>query len=641
MRAAETLLPGGLVAERLAEYELRPSQLELAEAVQTALESEQVLLAEAPTGTGKTLAFLVPALLYAEQTGRRVIVSTATRTLQDQMFDQDASRLGEIFEVGVASMKGLSNYLCLRRFEAFKESAAAAASKTMLEDLGLVQAWRKGADTGERRELTTLSDEAPVWREVTSSSETRIGSRCSHFDDCFVTKMRRQADAAGVVIVNHHLFFADLAARRASHRAQVLPDYDAVIFDEAHQIEGTAALFFGVTLSASRIEALVRDAERAFRRTKLTHYEPLTRTLLQRAAAFFLAVPAPRGEGSRENLSQSVHERQLKGPLEALDEAAAGLSAFAKRHSAGDEGLGQIHRRAEGLRRDFDVVAGGSNEEQVCYSEVRGRSVSVGATPIDVSEILQEELFLRTGPVILTSATLSTDNNFEFVRSRLGVSGEAEELTLSSPFDYPNQAALYCPSYLPAPREVDFLSAATKELEELIALTDGGAFVLCTSIKMQRALHEATRISQPKLMQGAAPKATLLQRFRSLGNAVLFATSSFWEGVDVPGSALRLVVIDKLPFEVPSDPLVAARSERLRKEGVDPFSRYQVPAAALALKQGFGRLIRTKTDRGIVAVLDARLVTRSYGRRFLRTLPPAERCGTFDDLERFWSEASP
>jgi ATP-dependent DNA helicase DinG len=433
------------------------------------------------------------------------------------------------------------------------------------------------------------------------------------------------------VVVNHHLFFADLALRDTGF-ASVLPDYDAVIFDEAHQIEDTATLFFGSRLSTSMLERLVRDARAALHRERgnKDHDARLLDAVLQQSSNFFGALPANVNGGRVPLPPEGIPEEALF----ALDNVLAELAASCRNIRTPRENVLQIARRAEQLR---DALGSLEAPGQVSWAQGGGRSPSVGSSPIDVGPLLRERLHERVPCVVFTSATLTTGGDFGFVKRRLGIETEVSEEVVESPFRYEEQAALYAPTHLPDPRASDFPDAAAKEILELIRMSEGGAFVLCTSLRMMRMLAKRVgdELDYEWFVQGDAPKQTLLDRFRDQGNAVLFATASFWEGVDVPGSALRLVIIDKLPFEVPSDPVVAARCERLDEAGESAFMRYLVPAAALSLKQGFGRLIRTTQDRGVVAILDSRIRRKGYGKVFLRSLPPARVCDTLDGVREF------
>jgi ATP-dependent DNA helicase DinG len=647
MRAVDLLGPEGPLARAIPGYEHRPSQLRMAEAVETTLADDGVLLVEAGTGTGKTLAYLVPALLA----GRRVIVSTGTKTLQDQIMNQDLPALERHLglEVRAACLKGLDNYLCLRRFDELRSSAAAGEAEG-LRHLPMLASWREETSTGDRAELDALEEGSPIWGLVKSGSDTRIGARCAFYEDCFVTRARRRAEEAQLVVVNHHLFFADLATRGPRHKA-ILPDYDAVVFDEAHAIEDVVTQFFGVSVSTTRIEVLARDAARILSRAGLDHEAgQLVSDALRTGAAFFEALPQPAvvpgAGGGREPLAPGDVAGELLDRMLDLDVALDGLGAFAERKATEGEAVAQLARRAQAIRDDVATIVDGRLGSHVTWTESRGRRRAIGASPVDVSELLREHLFYRTPSVVLTSATLSTGGDFVFVKRRLGIDFDVREERLASPFDYPDQAALYLPPGLPEPRDPAWLDAAAGEVRALVTLTGGGAFVLSTSFRAMRAFHqrcrrELARQGRLVLLQGEAPKGKLLDRFRRDGDAVLFATASFWEGVDVPGDALRLVVLDKLPFEVPSDPIVRARCERLREEGAEPFTSYLVPSAALALKQGFGRLIRGRRDRGVVALLDSRVRRRGYGRKLLDSLPPARRLDRREEVAAFIAETAP
>lgn len=629
MRAADLLGPDGPIAAALPGYELREAQQRMATLVEDTLIHDGVALIEAGTGTGKTLAYLVPAI----RSGKRVVISTGTRALQDQIMDQDLpllrAHLGE--PVSAAVMKGLSNYLCRRRWREVLEGAA-SEEPALARRLPLLMDWVERTEVGDLSELAALSEDDPAHAAVRSGSDTRIGPRCAFHDACFVTAMRARAAEAQLVIVNHHLFFADLALR-GPHGGGIIPDYDAVIFDEAHQLEDVATRFFGVSVSDVAIERLARDAER----TSLDVARGLA-TLRGRAEAFVAALPdGAARDGGRADLPAGFFEGPRGAPAyHALDAALETVELTMANRAHESETFAQLARRARRLRDELGRVAL-PDGRHVRWIERAERRVTVGASPVDVSARFREEVLHRVPALVLTSATLTTDGTFDFTRRRLGIDFEVDEAILPSPFDFPAQAALYVPP-LSDPRSPAFLDEALDEVERLVRLTRGGAFVLCTSLRMMRRLATAARPrlrGLPVYVQGEAPKATLLSRFRADGDAVLFATMSFWEGIDVPGDALRLVVIDRLPFEVPTDPLVEARCRDLEEAGESAFIRYLVPAAALGLKQGFGRLVRTRRDRGIVAVLDSRLTTKGYGKVFLRSLPDATRCASFEELEAF------
>ena len=618
----------------------------MARAVEGALAHDHVLVCEAGTGTGKTLAYLVPAMLSK----RKVVVSTATKALQDQIITQDIPAIERHLglKTRVAVAKGLSNYLCRRRYEAFRGSAV-AADPHHARSLARIEAWLRETESGDVGELAWLPDNDPTWWEVCSTAETRQGAKCKHYRECFVTRMRRAAEEAQIVIANHHLVFADLSLRAGSDdHGGALPAYEAIVFDEAHQIEDIASDFFGVRVSSSRIEALMRDAERVFRIAGLADAllgdgkglrvaEPVRAA--SRALFDDLVLLQSQGEPGKRTLPREVWCADTLDRYHRLDAALESLQAFAEGHDGNDD-VSSIGERTMALRTDLAAVVDG-RAGVVTWLEARARSAVIGATPIEVATLLRERVFSRVPAAILTSATLATSSGFKFFRSRVGVDGDditTQELQVVSPFDFASSALLYTPTDLPEPSDRTFPEHAADRAADLIDITNGGALVLCTSNRAMGIIYDALygRLNQLVMVQGEAPKTTLLDRFRTLGDAVLVATMSFWEGVDVAGDALRLVIIDKIPFAVPSDPVVMARCRALEDDGQNAFSGYQLPSAAITLKQGFGRLIRTRRDRGIVAILDRRVVQRGYGRTLLAGLPPARRTTSLGEAGAFW-----
>jgi ATP-dependent DNA helicase DinG len=663
--ALDLLGPNGPFARGLSAYETRPGQLEMAHAVERALADGRVLLCEAGTGTGKTLAYLVPSIL----SGKKVLVSTATRALQEQIFHKDiplvARALGR--DPRAALVKGLGNYVCKRRLSELRQSPE-ALRPAVARALDAVARWEDETTMGDLAELAMLREDDPVRLAVASSSETRLGPSCVHYDDCFVTRMKREAEGAQLVVVNHHLFFADLALR-GPHPGRVLPDYDAVIFDEAHRLEDIATEFFGVRISETRIERALGDGERALGIAGVGDplFSPGTGRLFERARLTMRALfdelgrvgnsDEPRTTLARGDFSGNVWERwidvdaALEG-IEALAGATRGrlASSSGRRRSVPTEdALEATERRMALLRADLaTIVEGGAG--RVTWFEHGGRGRALSSAPVDLSRMLRERLFESVPAVVLTSATLATHHGrpdgsgaFGYVRARLGLDGDSvgvEELLVGSPFDFARQALLYTPKDLPPPKDPDFIAVASQRVAELVRLTGGGCFVLTTSLRSMRLFHQRLRALLPEtrlLVQGEAPKASLLAEFREAGDAVLVATMSFWEGVDVPGRALRLVALEKIPFLVPSDPVVRARAEALEAEGKSAFSALHVPAATIVLKQGFGRLVRTRRDAGIVALLDDRVHRRGYGKALLAALPPARRADDLEEVRRFWA----
>jgi ATP-dependent DNA helicase DinG len=641
----------------------------MARAVEDALRSDRVLICEAGTGTGKSLAYLVPALL----SGKKVVVSTATRALEEQIFWKDLPLIERALGVPVkaALMKGISNYVCRRRLAEFRAGEDSARPK-YARSLRMLDDWLRETESGDLAELTGVREDDPLRREVNSSSDTRIGAGCAYFNECYVTRMRREAEAAQLVVVNHHLFFADLALR-GPHPARVIPDYDAVIFDEAHQLEDIATDFFGMRVSRARVERLLGDAERALAIAGAG--DPLfavgakSATLANaRAAAEALWAELGRrgrGEEARFTLERDVWVGPLQERYHALDNALEAVGAAAnvatgrvlvagggrsKNAAQASEALKVVETRAELVREELAAIVSGA-PGRITWFDMGGHGAALSSTPVDLSHVFRVRIFESVPSVVLTSATLSTAPSktdpsagpFSFFRSRIGLSGDAvpvTELVLESPFDFARNALLYMPKDLPAPGTQGFAESAGQRIAELIEITRGGAFVLTTSLRSMNALYGILSRSLPGrriFVQGAAPKAALISAFRAAGDAVLVATMSFWEGVDVPGRALRLVVLEKIPFLVPSDPVVQARSQELERAGENPFMRLHVPAAAITLKQGFGRLIRTREDAGIVALLDPRIHQKGYGARLLAALPPAGRTTELSEVRQFWA----
>jgi ATP-dependent DNA helicase DinG len=643
----------GLIARAHPEYEYRPGQIEMAEAVLRAFEEKRHLIVEAGTGTGKTLAYLVPAIAAAVGRGSRVIISTGTKNLQEQLMEKDIPFLQKILprKFTAAYMKGRSNYACLQRIRR-AENSPVLEGLDELDYFDEVRQWARESQTGDRAELTSLPENLPFWRHIDARSEICVGQKCPDYDACFITRMRQRAMDADIVIVNHHLFFADLALRNSEY-GQVLPDYSAVIFDEAHQIEDVAAEYFGAQVSNYQLEDLVRDLAQ-LPLTNVDVNKELTRTaarLTRFADNFWMGFREGRGEEGRAPILPGTFARKrTDGEIEAtpLGDAYLSLDGALERMETTLDALSEqplevenLLRRIRQVRFDLQFIVAGDDKHFVYWMERRGRGLFLRASPIDVSSLLQDKLFERVETVVLTSATLASAGNFSFIRERLGLT-EADDLIAPSSYDYESQAVLYLPQRMPDPRSPQFADAAAEEVIHLLNATDGRAFVLSTSFAGMKALYErvAGRVDFPCFLQGTASKAGLLEKFRETPNAVLFATSSFWQGVDVRGQQLSCVIIDKLPFAVPSDPVVAARQRYIDDQGGSSFYEYSVPQAIISLKQGLGRLIRATTDRGVLAVLDPRLKTKAYGRLFLESLPPCRVTSNVEELARVFGEKS-
>jgi ATP-dependent DNA helicase DinG len=633
--------PGGFLDKSMiGGYEHRPAQLQMAEAVDDAFERHHHVIVEAGTGTGKTLAYLLPAIC----SGRRVVISTATKSLQEQLYQKDVPFLQKHFapELKVAVMKGRSNFVCLTKLHAMTDQPMLRGMEE-LDAFKQIRDWSKLTETGDRSELTFLPDDSELWSRMDARRDTCTGQKCPEFRNCFVTQMHQRAKDADLIIVNHHLFFADLALKHDDF-GSILPEYSAVVFDEAHEMEDVASDYFGRQISNFRFEELARDADHVMRLVHQATPSLLRRTqrIRERSRAFFEAFPPRDGRFPFARPEREAFLEHNREAYEALMNSLKSLETEFAALTQKPEELIRISRRSFEIRQEFAFLLESNEKNYVYWFERRNKGVFLAATPIDVSQILRERLFEAFDTIILTSATLTVANRFEFIRQRLGLD-HSKETTLPPEFDYPKQALLYLPQRMPDVRDAGFGARAAEEIVQLLLHSQGRAFCLFTSYAQMNDLFERVRsqVKFPLLLQGTAPRSALLERFKNTANAVLFATASFWQGVDVPGDQLSCVIVDRLPFAVPSDPIVAARVRALQEEGRNPFSEFQVPEAVLALKQGFGRLIRSKTDRGVLALLDTRIQRMPYGKIFLESLPQYRRTHDLKEVQRFLSEADP
>ena len=645
----------GLIARFHEAYEHRDGQVKMAAAVMGAFDKKRHLVVEAGTGTGKTLAYLVPAIAAALGKKQRVIISTGTKNLQEQLMEKDIPFLQRVMpkKFTAAYMKGRSNYACLNRIYKAEDQPFLEGLHE-IDHFNEIRHWSRESRTGDRAELKTLPDNLSFWSRINARSEICLGQKCPDFEPCFITRMRARAEDADIIIVNHHLFFADLAVR-GNQYGRVIPDYGAVIFDEAHLIEDIAADYFGLQVSSFQIEEILRDTNQlpiddAIATSSLTK---ICVRVTGSAEQFWHRFSQGRGAEGRYPLgTDNFFVRDREGdkrptPIgeayreldDALGRLQSELDVFADKIPEVETIVGRVAR----TRDDLKFIVDQSDRNFVYWLERRGRGIFLQATPVDVSNLLNKKLFDKVETCILTSATLASNGSFNFIRDRLGLDrSKTDTLVAASAFDYEKQALIYLPKGMPDPRSPEYSQLAAGEIIRLLQLTRGHAFVLCTSNSSMNVLFQlvSSRIGFPCFIQGSMSKTGLLDRFRSTKNAVLFATSSFWQGVDVRGEQLSCVIIDKLPFAVPSDPIVAARTKFIDESGGRSFSDYSVPQAVITLKQGIGRLIRSKTDRGVIAILDSRLRTKSYGRDFLNSLPKAKVTSEISDVELMFSNAA-
>ncbi len=672
--AAEAKLPslheffakGGLLAKSSLRFEQRPGQYLMAKAIEEALGDRRHLIAEAGTGTGKTLAYLLPALRFARERKQRVIVSTGTKNLQEQLALKDIPFLESILgPLRVCVMKGRANYICKQKLYSLRDNPILSGLDDIQQFHAITQ-WERGTETGDRAEIDALPENSALWPKLDARSEVCLGQTCPNVEPCYITGMRRKALESDLIIVNHHLFFADLNIKQQVGEgvdAGILPDAAAVIFDEAHELEDVASQYFGIALSNARFDELARDTENMLRAkgVSTSAIESATAQLRDRSRMFFGSLPAPPSHLGRLEFTDRPDFLEARGDAYlATSNALVRLEGELERLREVDEATG-LRKRAADIRNHLKFLLESEDKNTVFWIErratggvrnaaARGRdsdapqsfSTHLQATPIDVSELLGDTLFQRYGTVVLTSATLTVAGKdgapgFAHLEKRLGVPFP-KELVVPSHFDYAKQALLYLPDFMPDPRSAEFVGQATEKIRRVLEITRGRAFCLFTSYAAMREMHDRLlcEVPFPLFLQGSAPRHVLLEQFRTTPNAVLFGTGSFWQGIDVQGEQLSCVIVDKLPFAVPTDPITKARTDAIAAAGGNAFNDLQIPQAVLTLKQGFGRLIRSLTDRGVLMLLDPRIRTTRYGKVFLDSLPAYGRTSEIGDVERFF-----
>lgn len=661
--------PGGVLARSHPAYEFRRGQLQMAQAVEQALEEKRHLIVEAGTGTGKTLAYLLPVI----RSGKRVIISTGTKNLQEQLFYKDVPFLEQALfgdsvsgsRLSVCYMKGRNNYLCRKKLYDLTGQPVLSGLEE-IEQYRAIAAWEKTTSTGDRAELAELPETSALWHKLDARADACIGQKCSEFERCFITEMRRRGMESDIIIVNHHLFFADLAIKLQAEGAAdagILPDAAAVIFDEAHELEDVAGNYFGISVSNLRVEDLARDVEGFLQHNHImsASLSGALGSMREKSQLFFSLLPPGEGRFAFETRGDFLEENG--DAFLALNQAFVRLAGDLENQPQKPEEIFGLVRRTQEIQMQLDYAMQSDDRNTVFWIERRGgrgrsnppprrrgpdkntagisetgrHNVFLQATPIDVGPILRECLWSKLECAVLTSATLAVGGGFEYIRQRLGLE-HSRESVLPSHFDYQSQALFYVPPDLPDARSPQFTSKASEHIRKLLEITRGRAFVLFTSYAQMNDIYERLlgELEFPMLRQGDAPKSALLEEFRLTPNAVLFATSSFWQGVDVQGEQLSCVIIDRLPFAVPSDPVVAARVKAIDAGGGNAFFQYQVPSAVITLKQGFGRLIRSLHDRGLLVLLDNRILKKQYGRVFIDSLPNYKRTTDIAVVEKFF-----
>lgn len=630
---AKTFTQDGALGKAIPGFQPRQAQLDMAEAVHQAIQDGSQLVVEAGTGTGKTFAYLVPAL----QSGKKTVISTGSKNLQEQLYHRDLPLMVEAlgFYGQVALLKGRANYLCLDRLSRqMLESHYQSSDPTLLSQLVKVRSWSSETKTGDLGDCDAIAEDSPVIPTITSTNDNCLGKECPSYQDCFVLKARKKAMEADVVVVNHHLFLADLAIKETGF-GELIPESDVFIFDEAHQLPDIASQYFGQSLSSRQIQELCKDIEIAYRTEAkdMRQLQKVAEKLGQCAMDLRITLGEP---GFRGNWREAIKSPSIARELNRLEESLDFTVEVLKLALGRSQLLDSAFERASTIKARLERVCDVSITGYSYWYDTTPRHFSLHITPLSVADKFHEQMTLKPGAWVFTSATLAVNQDFAHFTSRLGIQ-PTQQMSLPSPFDYQQQARLCVPRYLPEPNSAGLPDKLVALLAPVIEQNQGRCFFLCTSHSMMRELTERFRavLNVPVLMQGETSKQKTLAEFMELGNALLVATGAFWEGIDVRGDALSCVIIDKLPFTAPDDPLLKARIEDCQLKGGDPFAQVQIPDAVITLKQGVGRLIRDKTDKGALIICDNRLVTRDYGGVFLASLPPIPRTRDIEAIKQF------
>ena len=624
----------GTLSQTLDSFEFRPSQSDMAGVIDGAVQEKRSAIIEAGTGTGKTLGYLIPLAL----SGKKTVISTGTKNLQEQIYFKDIPILSKAvgFEIDSLLMKGRKNYLCLYRFNQFfaKPSIIAPDMERIRKK---IEAWLGETEFADRAELSWLPDDDPVWDFLSSSSDQCLGYDCPHMENCYLNTLRKRAAQVQIIIVNHHLFFADLMIKKSGF-GEIIPRFQVAVFDEAHNIEEIATTYFGERLSTGRLSEIITDVEKEITELQKTEkvnterYLNLLRLGMDELVKFFL------NSEDRGRIPDETLLKIFEGPVRNIRDGLNHISLLSEQKEQDGSSFAMIALRADDLRSALENIFTASDSSCLKWYEKRKKSMTFHSSPLDISSNMQEYMYNKIKTVVFTSATLSTNESFDYIRSRLGIPENAFEGIFPSHFDFKNQALMYIPKDLPAPQNSEFGMKVAEKITRILESSSGRALILFTSYYNLNIVYNELNGHLPFALykQGDAPRSILLEKFRQNTDSVLLATGSFWQGVDVPGEALSCLVIDKLPFDSPGDPLVAARIEAIRAKGVNPFMEYQLPAAIISLKQGLGRLIRQGTDRGIIAILDTRIINSRYGRFFLNSLPDMPLTHEIDSIDSFF-----